>query len=191
MNISERQKDFLSVIEKLDISPTQFKNAQSKYEALAAFLDEHGIEATIYPQGSFALGTVTRPAKKADSPSYDLDCICQVTGTKSDYTPSGLRNLIEDTLKGNDTYGGKLVKWEECFTIEYADINGVSFSIDLVPAVSDSDSEKAALLTKGLTPQIVDTSIAIPRQNWKKAIVGYQIIPKALKSGSMKLTLRS
>lgn len=47
MNISERQKDFLSVIEKLDISPTQFKNAQSKYEALAAFLDEHGIEATI------------------------------------------------------------------------------------------------------------------------------------------------
>lgn len=86
MNISERQKDFLSVIEKLDISPTQFKNAQSKYEALAAFLDEHGIEATIYPQGSFALGTVTRPAKKADSPSYDLDCICQVTGTKSDYT---------------------------------------------------------------------------------------------------------
>lgn len=83
------------------------------------------------------------------------------------------------------------MKWEECFTIEYADINGVSFSIDLVPAVSDSDSEKAALLTKGLTPQIVDTSIAIPRQNSEKAIVGYQIIPKALKSGSMKLTLRS
>lgn len=191
MNISERQKDFLSVIEKLDISPTQFKNAQSKYEALAAFLDEHGIEATIYPQGSFALGTVTRPANKADSPSYDLDCICQVTGTKSDYTPSGLRNLIEDTLKGNDTYGGKLVKWEECFTIEYDDINGVSFSIDLVTAVSDSDSEKAALLTKGLTPQIVDTSIAIPRQNSEKAIVGYQIIPKALKSGLMKLTLNS
>lgn len=181
MNISERQKDFLSVIEKLDISPTQFKNVQSKYEALAAFLDEHGIEATIYPQGSFALGTVTRPAKKADSPSYDLDCICQVTGTKSDYTPSGLRNLIEDTLKGNDTYGGKLVKWEECFTIEYADINGVSFSIDLVPAVSNSDSEKAALLTKGLTPQIVDTSIAIPRQNSEKSYRWISNNPKGFK----------
>lgn len=55
------------------------------------------------------------------------------------------------------------MKWEECFTIEYADINGVSFSIDLVPAVSDSDDEKADLTTKGLSPQIVDTSIAIPR----------------------------
>lgn len=110
MNISERQKDFLSVIEKLDISPTLFKNAQSKYEALAAFLDEHGIEAAIYPQGSFALGTVTRPIKKADSPSYDLNCICQVSGTKSEYTPSGLRDLIENTLKDNDTYGGETCK---------------------------------------------------------------------------------
>lgn len=99
MNISERQKDFLSVIEKLDISPTLFKNAQSKYEALATFLDEHGIEANIYPQGSFALGTVTRPIKKANSPSYDLDCICQVSGTKPEYTPSGLRDLIENTLR--------------------------------------------------------------------------------------------
>ena len=181
MNISERQKDFLSVIEKLDISPTLFKNAQSKYEALATFLDEHGIEANIYPQGSFALGTVTRPIKKDNSPSYDLDCICQVSGTKSEYTPSGLRDLIENTLRDNDTYDGKLVKWEKCFTIEYADINGVSFSIDLVPAVSDSDDEKAALTTKGLSPQIVDTSIAIPRQNSEKSYRWISNNPKGFK----------
>ncbi len=181
MNISERQKDFLSVIEKLDIPPTLFKNAQSKYEALATFLGEHGIEATIYPQGSFALGTVTRPIKKADSPSYDLDCICQVSGTKLEYTPSDLRNLIENTLKDNDTYGGKLVRWEECFTIEYADVNGVSFSIDLVPAVSDSDFKKATLITKGLNPQIVDTSIAIPRQNSKKSYCWISNNPKGFK----------
>ena len=181
MSILERQKDFLSIVEKLDISPTLFKNAQSKYEALAAFLEQHGIEATIYPQGSFALGTVTRPIQKADNPSYDLDCICQVSGTKSEYTPSGLRELIEKTLKGNDTYGGKLVKWEECFTIEYADINGVSFSIDLVPAVSDSDAEKAVLITKGLTPQIVVTSIAIPRQNSEKSYRWISNNPKGFK----------
>lgn len=181
MNIYERQKDFLSVIEKLDISPTLFKNAQRKYEALAAFLDEHGIEAVIYPQGSFALGTVTRPIKKADSPSYDLDCICQVSGTKSEYTPSGLRDLIENTLKDNDTYGGKLVKWEECFTIEYADINGVSFSIDLVPAVSDSETEKADLIIKGISTQIVDTSIAIPRQNSEKSYRWISNNPKGFK----------
>lgn len=181
MNIYERQKDFLSVIEKLDISSTLFKNAQSKYEALATFLGEHGIEANIYPQGSFALGTVTRPIKKDNSPSYDLDCICQVSGTRSEYTPSGLRDLIENTLRDNDTYDGKLVKWEECFTIEYANINGVSFSIDLVPAVSDSDDEKAALITKGLSPQIIDTSIVIPRQNSEKSYRWISNNPKGFK----------
>lgn len=96
-----------------------------------------------------------------------------------------MRDLIENTLKDNDTYGGKLVKWEECFTIEYADINGVSFSIDLVPAVSDSETEKADLIIKGISTQIVDTSIAIPRQNSEKVIIGYQIIQKVLKSGLM------
>ena len=70
MNIYERQKDYLSMIEQLDISPTQFKNAQDKYETLAVFLNEHDIEASIYPQGSFALGTVIRPIKKADSRSH-------------------------------------------------------------------------------------------------------------------------
>ena len=181
MNIYERQKDFLSVVEKLDISPTLFKNAQSKYEALAAFLNEHDIEATIYPQGSFALGTVTRPAKKIDYSGYDLDCICQVSGTKTDYTPSGLRNLIEEALRSNNTYGGKLIKWEECFTIEYADVNDVSFSIDLVPAVNDSEDNKTNLITKGLSPQIVDTSIAIPRQNSEESYRWISNNPKGFK----------
>lgn len=181
MSISERQKDFLSVVEKLDISPNLFKNAQSKYEALAAFLNEHGIEATIYPQGSFALGTVTRPIKKTDSPSYDLDCICQVSGTKTEYTPSGLRDLIEQTLISNDTYDGKLVKWEECFTIKYAEVNGVSFSIDLVPAVSDSNDVIDNLIKKGLSRQVVDTSIAIPRQNSEKIYRWISNNPKGFK----------
>lgn len=181
MNISERQKDFLSVVKKLDISPTLFKNAQSKYEALAAFLNEHGIKATIYPQGSFALGTVTRPSKKTDSPNYDLDCICQVSGSKTEYSPSGLRNLIENTLRNNDTYDGKLVKWEDCFTIVYSDVNGGSFSIDLVPAVSDSDDVKENLIKKGLSPQVVDTSIAIPRQNSEKKYRWISNNPKGFK----------
>ena len=168
MDIYERQKDFLSIIESLDISSTLYNNAKSKYEALASFLNEHGVEATVYPQGSFALGTVIRPLKKANSPSYDLDCICQVSGTRADYSPSGLRDLIEETLRSNNTYGGKLVKWEECFTIEYADVGGIGFSIDLVPAVNDSNENKTHLIAKGLSPNVADTSIAIPRQNSEK-----------------------
>ena len=189
MNIYERQKDYLSMIEQLDISPTQFKNAQDKYEALAVFLNEHDIEASIYPQGSFALGTVIRPIKKADSRSYDLDCICQVAGTKSDYTPSGLRLLIEQTLKSSNIYGGKLVKWEECFTIEYADISGVSFSIDLVPAVDDSNDNKNRLIAKGLNSHTANTSIVIPRQNTEKSYCWISNNPKGFKKWFDKINL--
>ena len=104
-----------------------------------------------------------------------------MSGTKSDYTPSGLRNLIEDTLKSSNTYGGKLVKWEECFTIEYADINGIEFSIDVVPAVDDSNDNKKRLITKGINFDIVDTSIAIPRQNSEKSYRWISNNPKGFK----------
>lgn len=64
MNTFERQKDILSIIEKLDISPTLFKNATEKYKALAKYLNDNGLEADMYPQGSFAIGTVVRPNVK-------------------------------------------------------------------------------------------------------------------------------
>ena len=39
-NISERQKDILSIIRGLDISPTLYKNAVEKYQALGHFLND-------------------------------------------------------------------------------------------------------------------------------------------------------
>lgn len=90
-NIPERQKDILSIISKLDISPTMYRNAIEKYKAITSFLCDCGIDADMYPQGSFACGTVVRPSAKDPSASYDLDFICQVNGSKSEYAPSELR----------------------------------------------------------------------------------------------------
>ena len=60
INKQERQNDILSLISQLDISPTMYKNAAEKYHTLASFLKSYGIEADIYPHGSFAFGTVVR-----------------------------------------------------------------------------------------------------------------------------------
>lgn len=51
-NIPERQKDILSIISSLDISPTMYKNAVEKYSAITKFLNDYGIDADMYPQGS-------------------------------------------------------------------------------------------------------------------------------------------
>lgn len=69
-NTSERQSDILSIIYGLDISPTLYKNAVEKYQALGNFLNDNGFEAEIYPQGSFAFGIVVRPSANDSSASY-------------------------------------------------------------------------------------------------------------------------
>lgn len=166
--IAEHQDDILKLISQLDISPTMHKNAVEKYKALASFLEGCGIEADIYPQGSFAFGTVVRPSCKDSDSNYDLDFICQLNLTRDDVTPSELRQRIEDALKSSDRYGGKLTKWGECFTIEYADINGVGFSIDIVPATDENTLRKSELQRISVRPDLIRSAIAIPRQSGER-----------------------
>ena len=162
MTKTERQTDLLKIIEQLDISPTMYKNAVSKYDALATYLQTHGINAEIYPQGSFALGTVVRPVAKNPDAAYDLDAICQVSGTREDMKPSELWDRVKEILTSSDLYGGKLTEHEKCFTIEYAEIGGCGFSIDIVPAADESQANKDRLRAKSPLPLLVDTSISIP-----------------------------
>ena len=161
----ERQNDILRLISNLDITPTMYENAVEKYKAIASFLSDCGIDADIYPQGSFAFGTVVRPNVKDPDASYDLDFICQLHMTKEETSPSDIRRKIEHALTSSNRYGGKLAVWEECFTIQYADINGVSFTIDIVPAADESGEKKQALMLKSKRPDLLGTAIAIPRHN--------------------------
>lgn len=164
MKAAERRQDILKIIQNLDISPTMYKNAHDKYISLARYLESHGVEADMYPQGSFALGTVVRPVAKNPDASYDLDFICQVWRNRDQQAPSDLRADVEEILRSSDLYGGKLEVYDKCFTIRYADIGGVGFSIDIVPAVDENAINKYRLVQKSRTPSLIQTAIAIPKQ---------------------------
>ena len=164
----ERQNDILSLISQLDISPTIYKNAAEKYHTLASFLKSYGIEADIYPHGSFAFGTVVRPSAKDRDAAYDLDFICQLKESKDQIAPSDLRRKIETALNSSELYSGKLHVYEECFTIEYADVNGIGFTIDIVPATDETLSRKIELQKKSPRPDLLTTAIAIPRHNGER-----------------------
>lgn len=160
MSLQDRQKDILKIISQLDISPTMYKNAVEKYESISKYLENNGIEANMYPQGSFALGTVVRPnAKKVDA-SYDLDFICQIKSTRDDISANDLWKNVKNVLVSSDLYGGKLVIYEKCFTIEYADINSVGFAIDIVPAVDESYTTKQRLRVISENQELIETAIA-------------------------------
>lgn len=158
----ERIKNITKVVEQLDVSPSLHKNAVEKYKNLANFLSEKGLEADIYPQGSFALGTIVRPSRKNQNPRYDLDFICEVRGTKTELEPLDVYNLIKESLEADKTYRDRLDVWDECFTINYADIGDIGFSIDIVPATGESTEIKNKIgMICGST--IAGTAIAIPR----------------------------
>lgn len=160
---NERQRDIIKVIEKLDITPSMYKNADEKYHALAEYVSKHtDLKLNMYPQGSFAFGTVIRPFKNDAEGAYDLDFICEVDFEKSETTPEELRNFIENAVSEGELYGGKLEVSDECLTIKYAEEGGAQFSIDIVPATRESASTIAKLKEKTIRPDLIDSAIAIP-----------------------------
>ncbi|WP_368293579.1 nucleotidyltransferase [Dehalobacter sp. TBBPA1] len=171
MSINDRQRDILKIISQLDMTPTMYKNAVTKYTSIAKYLENNGIEADIYPQGSFALGTVVRPNAKDPNASYDLDFVCQLRINRNELTAAESWKVVEDILNGSDLYGGKLSIYDKCFTIEYAEVGGVGFSIDIVPAADENEENKIRLRSKSKNPGLIDTAIAIPKHcekiyNW-------------------------
>ncbi|MCW3491339.1 nucleotidyltransferase domain-containing protein [Dethiobacter alkaliphilus] len=171
MSTYERQGDILKIISQLDITPTMYKNAVTKYTSIAEYLENNGIEADMYPQGSFALGTVVRPNAKDPNAAYDLDFICQLRIIRTYLTAAELRKNVEDILMSSDLYGGKLTINDNCFTIKYADVGGLGFSIDIVPAVDENEENKVRLRSKSKNPTLIDSAIAIPKKceknyNW-------------------------
>ena len=140
---SELNKILKKMSELLDISTTQYEDATNKYKAVAEYLSKddkiNDLEPDMYPQGSFALGTIIKPL--TDKEEYDIDLVCELkkgnTKTLSQYN---LKELIGDRLKSGrykeklkDINGGR-----RCWTIEYAE--DTQLHLDILPAVPDSDS---------------------------------------------------
>lgn len=163
MSTYDRQRDILKIISQLDITPTMYKNAVAKYMSIVKYLENNGIEADMYPQGSFALGTVVRPNAKDPDAAYDLDFVCQLRYTRDDLAAAELRKRVEDIITSSDLYGGKLTIYDRCFTIEYTDVGGVGFSIDIVPAADENEENKARLRSKSKNPSLIATAISIPK----------------------------
>lgn len=94
----ERQKDVIGLFEKLDISPTMYKNAIEKYKSITTYLEAHGIDADMYIQGSFVLGTVVRSYSKDNNKGYDMDVVCKLRYSRSDITAKQARDKVRDIL---------------------------------------------------------------------------------------------
>lgn len=149
MGIDRRIKDINELTRNLDISPTMVKNATEKYINVGKYLETKGFECDIFPIGSFATGTVVRPFYNDKDQDYDLDFICLVNKNRDVITPKETKLLVYEELSKSDIYKRILAdeEWEKCWTLEYAEINGVGFNMDIVPAAHISNDINPLMIT--------------------------------------------
>lgn len=159
--LNEKQQYFNDILRhlagSLDISPSKYKQAVDSYKAVGRHLNEGtypnmGGEPEIYPQGSFRLGTVVRPLRDTKEADYDIDLVCQFSTTKGFTMPGTVKNLVGDRLKKDACYNGMLDDEEgrRCWTLQYAEQDGIGFHMDILPSVPVDDSEKTTLMNKNV-----------------------------------------
>lgn len=141
-----------AVADALDIPPSKFEEAKSRYEAIGAWLDrpESSIaqyDPSISPQGSFLLGTVTRPL--TDAEEYDVDLVCRLEATKADFTQKSLKEAVglEVALYARAHSMAVPEEHRRCWRLNYA--AGAQFHMDILPALPDAQHYQVKLLMEG------------------------------------------
>ncbi len=143
-NIVTREEALQKAAQKLDISPSKYKQAMDRFEAMQSYLLKGEYKGAngkpeIYLQGSFKLGTEIRPYKDSKDADYDIDIVCRLEHEKEATTAETVKRQVGNHLKANNTYEKMLDdEGKRCWTLNYAEQDGVDFHMDILPAVQES-----------------------------------------------------
>jgi hypothetical protein len=127
--------------EELDITENQYKEAVKSYMAVGEWLSGEGSSLAPYkpeilPQGSFLLGTMTKPVNPKDD--LDIDLVCRLNGIKIGWTAYDLKQAVGNRLKMHAGYAEMLTpEGRRCWTLNYAESRG--FHLDVLPSVVGQD----------------------------------------------------
>ncbi|MDF4880345.1 nucleotidyltransferase [Vibrio parahaemolyticus] len=139
-----REEALLAAAEKLDISPSKYKQAIERFNSIKTHLEQGNYPGTtrvpeVYLQGSFKLGTEIRPFKNSKDADYDIDLVCNLAHSKNATQPSTVKEQVGDRIKKNGTYERLLDdEGKRCWTLNYAEEDGIGFHMDVLPSVSES-----------------------------------------------------
>tara|TARA_R110002072_G_scaffold5527_1_gene35280 strand:+ start:4196 stop:5383 length:1188 start_codon:yes stop_codon:yes gene_type:complete len=167
------------IIEKIELPESAYEKASERYHSIGKWLGRNGsnlarFDPHIGPQGSFNVGTATRPPQSDD---YDLDLYClleselSVDNVSQDQLKSMVGDELEAYLKANSV-SEPLAEKRRCWRIEYAD--GVSFHIDILPGIPHASVRRDQILSlmleagsieKDLAENLSDKTMAITDTN--------------------------
>lgn len=155
-DIAAKDKILINAAELLDISPTMYEKAVARYKAVGKWLEEielehifidskeqapSSAELAIFPQGSFALGTVVKPWVNGAEKEYDIDLVCHIKIPVGDKSPMHLKQAVGKRLKDHGAYQKMLQpEGKRCWTIDYAEAGTIEFHMDILPALDGKSS---------------------------------------------------
>ncbi|WP_052600097.1 nucleotidyltransferase [Aureispira sp. CCB-QB1] len=145
MIVSQHQKtkEYSQLLEKIsdeiDIPLSLYKTAEDRYKSVGEWLGRKDSALSkysphIYPQGSFLIGTVTKPIFEEDG--CDIDLVCCLECSKDDTTWARLKEMVGDELETNGKYKNMLDEEKRrCWTLLYSGKEPIPFHLDILPAI--------------------------------------------------------
>lgn len=117
---------------QIDLTESQYETAKDRYEAVSAWLAESESSflkvASIYAQGSIALGTANKPIGRDE---FDVDLVCHLPSVGAGSDPAAVKALIGGRLKAHATYASMLEEKQRCWRLCYAN----EFHLDITPSI--------------------------------------------------------
>lgn len=144
--MKNKEQTLKEISRHLDISPSDFKIAQQRFDAVKNWLNggdyDSGYSPDIYLQGSFRLGTVIKPYREDRDGDFDIDLVCELSVPYEGRAAQTLKNDVGDRLKENDDYERMLdQEGARCWTLEYASEQGrPGFHLDILPALPTTNT---------------------------------------------------
>lgn len=150
----------------LELPDGKRKQAIERYESVGTFLDASdefkGWFPDIFSQGSFRIGTTTKPWKES---VHDLDFVVQVTPPNGqNCTPIELYNRLYRCLANDGTYAKMLSPKRRCARLTYAN----DFYLDILPAVADPLGRGTELLVPDRDLRCFKASNPVGYADWFK-----------------------
>lgn len=127
-----QREDLLArMAESLELDDSRSNRMESAYNAIYDVLKADSVffskfDFVVYPQGSKAIGTTTKPFGKDE---FDLDIVVHIKELYNNYTSSEIYNHLIRVLRGNDIYRPKLIPKNRCARINYSG----DFHLDILP----------------------------------------------------------
>jgi hypothetical protein len=145
MNNEMKTKIIDILAKSLDIPDSAYEAAANRYRDLGEWLHDKSkaksaqYNPDVFPQGSFRLGTATKPWKRED---YDIDLSCNLKSgiTREDCSQAELKQLIGEDLNAYREERGIRDKIEEkhrCWRVNYQD--NLNFHMDIVPSIPQAE----------------------------------------------------